>query len=232
MLLALSVESKDEISAGTDSHSSGTQCETREAASQSQSLIKTYSKSLPCEFLSSLGKSHGHGVHAISQAGGLWPIIKNVAQVCVAKAAGNRSADHAQARVHDFSHVFFCDWLPKAGPAGTRIKLRAGIKESRIAADTTKYAFRVIVWIFVGEGAFSPCVPCDFKGKWTELFLPLVVGLYDRNHKQFRAALAGIGELDDGHGFCRVRGSGLGIRRTGLTEVPPANTEHGGARGY
>jgi hypothetical protein len=56
--------------------------------------IYGFDKSVPCEPLSSLGKSHGHGVHAIAQAGGLWPVFKDVAQVCVAKAAGNRRADH------------------------------------------------------------------------------------------------------------------------------------------
>jgi hypothetical protein len=145
---------------------------------------------MPLKLLGSLCKSHGHGIHAIAQAGGLWPIIKNVPQVCVAKAAGNCRADHAQARVHGFSYVFFCDRLPKARPTSARFKFRAGIKESRIAADTTEYTLSVVVRVLVGEGAFSPRVPCDFKGNWTELFLPLVFRLDDALHGYFGFSLA------------------------------------------
>jgi hypothetical protein len=41
------------------------------------------------------GEPHGYGIHAVAQACGAGAVVEDVAEVRVAKAAGNGGADHA-----------------------------------------------------------------------------------------------------------------------------------------
>ena len=67
-------------------------------------------------------------VDAIPQAGRLRTIFKDVTEMSLAFAAKNLGTLREQAGINFGFYGFFFDGLIEAGPAGSRIKLGAGVK--------------------------------------------------------------------------------------------------------
>src|SRR2546428_922540 len=84
-------------------------------------------------------KLQRHTVHAIAQSGWFRPVIENMAHVGITPCAQHLSPRFGQAVVNLFTHIFFGNRRPKAGPSRVRIKLRLGAEQWQLAGDAFKY---------------------------------------------------------------------------------------------
>src|ERR1700730_10547143 len=105
-----------------------------------------------------------YGIHAVTQASRPGAVIKHVPQVRVAQPARDCIPLHAEAVIRGFNDIDPGDGLPEARPAGSGIKLRAGIVKSGVATDAPVYPIGLVVIVFAGERHLSACLTCDVKG--------------------------------------------------------------------
>ena len=106
-----------------------------------------------------------------------------MAEMCVALAALDLRARHSEAFVGGLNHVFFCEGLPEAGPAGARFKLGLGAEKSVVAADAAIDSVLVVVPSASGVGTFGAGIAGHLVGDGWELLLPLRVRLGDAGHR-------------------------------------------------
>src|SRR5207253_4357942 len=76
-----------------------------------------------------------------------------MADMGIASCAQHLSPSLGQAVVNLFTHIFFGNRRPRAGPSRVRIKLRLGAEQWQLAGDAFKYPLlvNVIEWTRVGR---------------------------------------------------------------------------------
>lgn len=105
------------------------------------------------------------GVHAVTQARRLWAIIEHVAQMRATTRANDLRALHAVAAITYVLHAGGCQRLVEAGPAGTAVESRGGIKEWMPAYRANEDALALVIGVFAREGRIGPA----FKGDVEQL---------------------------------------------------------------
>jgi len=92
-------------------------------------------------------------------------MLEYVAQVGAALGAQGFGAQHAVGTIDFFSDRVVSQWLVKAGPATTRVKLGVGRKQGRTAANAGIGATFPMVFITPREGALGGCAASDVESQ-------------------------------------------------------------------
>lgn len=179
--------------------------------------------------LGSFGEFQRYGIHAVAQARWLRTVVKDVPEVCVASAAGNRGALHAQAIVRSLQDILFGDRRPKAGPTRAGFELGDGTEKSRVAADAAEHALIMNIQKLARERPLRFGVASYLKRGGRQLRFPLGFGFLNHRDGNCSLALAGVGELNDGDLLRRTGGRGIGMSRRGSSVVPSCSARERGA---
>src|SRR3972149_9872372 len=74
----------------------------------------------------------GGGIYAVAQSCGLWPVLKDVAEVGIAPAAHRLHSPHGEAVVHFGLDALLGARGPEAWPPGAGVEL--GVRTEQVAA--------------------------------------------------------------------------------------------------
>ncbi len=102
-----------------------------------------------------------------------------MSEVTVTDIAHDFGAHHTMRHVGFFFDILRINGLKVAGPATTRVKLRIGGKQSRVAAYAAIYAIFAMIPVLAREGALGSFLAGNvilFRGK---LSFPFSVGFID-----------------------------------------------------
>src|SRR5579883_1528488 len=123
-------------------------------------------------------KIQGKAVHAVAQAGGLRPVVEDVAKMPAAAAAMHLRSQHPEGTVlGDADGVV--ERLIEARPAGAALELGLGGEQGQVAAGAGEDALAVLVQERAGPGALGALVAQDLILLRGELGAPLGIGLLD-----------------------------------------------------
>src|SRR5512140_558760 len=105
-----------------------------------------------------------------------------MAQMRSASGAGYFGSGIPEVAIRIFADIFFCQRLPKARPARTRLVLRLRCEQVVAAANAAVYPFGVIIPILSRERSFGAFLPRNLVRERFELILPFFLGLRDLLH--------------------------------------------------
>src|SRR4030095_4302164 len=116
-------------------------------------------------------------VYAVSQVRWSGPVVENMPQVCVAKAAVHFGPNHAPAAVGFRFDVVCLHRFPKAGPARSRLELGVGSEQSVSAAHTPVHTLLFPVMVLSVKRPLCTFFAGYFVLLRSQLLAPLIVGL-------------------------------------------------------
>src|ERR1700733_15671347 len=117
-------------------------------------------------------------VHAVAQAGRLWTVIEDVAEMAAAATAMNFAAQHAEGAIFPFAHGII-QRLIEARPAGAAFVLRLGREQRQVATGAGEGAFAVFLEQRARPRTLGTFLAQDFVLLRRQLGAPFRVGLFD-----------------------------------------------------
>src|SRR5690606_19310473 len=118
----------------------------------------------------------GHRVQAVPEPGGGGPVVKHMAEMAAAPAAGDLGANHAQTEIPGFGDIARLRRGIKTRPATTGIKLGGTVKKRGSTAHTVVAAVAELPVVLAAEGALSAFFPAHGKLLRGEGFPPIALG--------------------------------------------------------
>src|SRR6202166_1921722 len=135
-------------------------------------------------------KHQRKSVHAIAQAGRLWPVVEDVAEMAAAAAAMDLGPQHAEGAVLSLADGIF-QRLIEARPAGAALEFRLRGEQRQVAAGAGEDALAMFLEQRARARPFGALLAQDLVLLRRQLRAPFRIGLLDLEF--LRGFLPGLG---------------------------------------
>jgi hypothetical protein len=135
-----------------------------------------------------------HAVDAISQTGGLGPVVEDMSLVALASGAVNLGPRHKEFRISACFHDLGIDRLPEARPACTAIELVFRGKQWKVAPGAMVDPRLVVLMERAGKSPLGVLMAQDTIGSRVKNLFPIFIA-FDDFHDWADIRLGGHGSL-------------------------------------